>query len=91
MATLKYLDPGDGTYKPLTIATSGSALDKPTADSLYVPLAGGAMSGPLVVPAPTVDDQAANKGYVDQEVTVSTAAPTGAPARDGVLWVQVPA
>jgi Collagen triple helix repeat (20 copies) len=43
----------------------------------------------IVVLATSVGVFGATQQYVDQEVTVSSSPPSGAPARDGILWIQV--
>lgn len=64
---------GSGTYADWSIA-----LDIGASGSLYLPKAGGAMSGPIALPGdPTLDSHAARKGYVDAAIAALVNAAPG--------------
>jgi hypothetical protein len=48
------------------------------------------VTGTVKAADPVAATDLTTKQYVDQAITVSTTAPSGAPARDGLLWVVAP-
>jgi microcystin-dependent protein len=71
----------DGTF----VHVMGGGMTEAEADARYLPLAGGTMTGPLIVPDPVEDDEAANLDYLSSAFTGLIVLYAGATVPDGWL------